>query len=96
MGSRHPKFANGRISLTLIDPDSGLNVAQEMLLSGLAQLPKIKKVRDQDARDAVKELQEFEDEAREARRGIFQYGDPGDSDDEAPSQVKAGAWGVKR
>ena len=96
MGGKHPKYGNGRISLTLLDPDSGLNVAQEMLLSGYAMLPKMKKVRDQDGRDAVKELQEFEEEAWEARRGIFQYGDPGDSDDEAPSQVKTGAWGVKR
>ena len=90
------QYANGRLSLTLIDPSSGLNMAHEMLLSGYAQLPKMNKVRDQDGRDAVKELQEYEDEAREARRGIFQYGDPGDSDDEAPAQVKTGAWGAKR
>lgn len=83
--------------MTLVDPESGVNIAQELLMSGYAQLPKAKRtLRDQDGVDAVKELQEYEDEAREARRGIFQHGDPGDSDDEAPVQVKAGAWGAKR
>lgn len=42
-------------------------------------------------------LQEYEDEARDARRGIFVYGDPGDSDDDAPAAAKpAGAWGKPR
>lgn len=42
-------------------------------------------------------MQEYEDEARDARRGIFVYGDPGDSDDDAPAAAKpAGAWGKPR
>ncbi|GAX81171.1 hypothetical protein CEUSTIGMA_g8604.t1, partial [Chlamydomonas eustigma] len=64
---------------------------------GYAQLPKLLKVRDTVAKEAIQKLQEFEEEARSARRGIFVYGDPGDSDDEntatATTAASAGAWG---
>lgn len=30
-------------------------------------------------------MEEYEDEARQAHRGMYVYGDPGDSDDEEPA-----------
>lgn len=38
---------------------------------------------------------DFEDEARRAHRGMWEYGDPGDSDDEELAP-KPAAWGKKR
>lgn len=48
----------------------------------MARLPAIRKIRDPALRAAIGALAPFEDEARKAHRGMFQYGDPGDSDDE--------------
>ncbi len=63
----------------------------------MAQLPKSRKVKDPAAKAAIEKLQEFEDEARTARRGIFVYGDPGDSDDDdRPAAPAVGAWGKPR
>ena len=36
--------------------------------------------------------QEYEDEARQAHRGMFVYGDPGDSDDEEPAPGAGGRF----
>mmetsp|Transcript_6774 Transcript_6774/g.14968 ORF Transcript_6774/g.14968 Transcript_6774/m.14968 type:complete len:971 (+) Transcript_6774:79-2991(+) len=95
---KHPKYAHGKLTVTLVEADTGVNMAAEMLLAGMAQLPKLSKVRDPAAREAVQKLQEYEEEARQAHRGIFVYGDPGDSDDEgaAPAPKPAGAWGKPR
>lgn len=41
-------------------------------------------------------LTAFEDEAREAHRGLFVYGDPGDSEDEEVAAPKPSAWGKPR
>jgi staphylococcal nuclease domain-containing protein 1 len=50
-------------------------------------------VRDPSAREAITALAKFEEEARKAHRGMFVYGDPGDSDDE--EQAPPRAWGKK-
>lgn len=49
----------------------------------MARLPALRQVRDPAAREAITKMADAEAEARKAHRGIFQYGDPGDSDDEA-------------
>ncbi|GAX85627.1 hypothetical protein CEUSTIGMA_g13042.t1 [Chlamydomonas eustigma] len=94
---KHPQYTHGKLSVTLLEPGSGANIAAELLSAGYAQLPKLLKVRDTVAKEAIQKLQEFEEEARSARRGIFVYGDPGDSDDEntatATTAASAGAWG---
>ena len=48
----------------------------------MARLPSLRRLRDPQARDAVQRLQEHQEAARRAHRGIFEYGDPGDSDDD--------------
>lgn len=52
-------------------------------------------VRDPVAKAAVSGLMDFQDEARKAHRGIWEYGDPADSDDEELAP-KPNAWGKKR
>lgn len=65
----------------------------------MARLPKLRKVRDPAAKEAISKLAHHEEEAKGAHRGVFQYGDPGDSDDETadvPKSAKASAWGAKK
>ncbi|KAG1657494.1 hypothetical protein FOA52_008370 [Chlamydomonas sp. UWO 241] len=97
-GGKHPKNAGGKLHVQLLDADGGADVAAELLASGYATLPKLSKLRTAAAKAAVEKLQEFEEEARSARRGVFVYGDPGDSDDEAAAAPAkpVGAWGAKR
>lgn len=52
-------------------------------------------VRDPAAKAVITKLMDFEDEARRAHRGMWEYGDPGDSDDEEMAP-KPNAWGKKR
>ncbi|EFJ43941.1 hypothetical protein VOLCADRAFT_95870 [Volvox carteri f. nagariensis] len=83
--AKHPKQRNGKITAVLVEPETNTNMAVEMLLAGMARLPKLRKVKDAAAREAIQAMQEYEDEARQAHRGMFMYGDPGDSDDEEPA-----------
>jgi len=62
----------------------------------MARLPSLRKLRDPAAREAVLKLQQYQEEARRAHRGIFEYGDPGDSDDEAEVARKPAARGGRR
>lgn len=64
----------------------------------MARLPKLRKVRDPAAREAISKMAEYEEEAKAAHRGVFQYGDPGDSDDETLDgpKGKASAWGARK
>ena len=52
-------------------------------------------VRDPQLKAAVEALADAEDEARRAHRGIWEHGDPGDSDDDEPAP-RAPAWGKKK
>lgn len=52
-------------------------------------------VRDPATKAAVEALMDAEDEARRAHRGMWEHGDPGDSDDEEPAP-RPPAWGKKR
>ncbi|GFR42157.1 hypothetical protein Agub_g3009 [Astrephomene gubernaculifera] len=94
--SRHPKGRNGKLTAVLVEPDTNTNIAVEMLLAGVARLPKLNKVRDPAAREAIQAMQEYEEEARQAHRGMFVYGDPGDSEDEETQGGGRGAGGAPR
>ncbi|GLI65134.1 hypothetical protein VaNZ11_008590 [Volvox africanus] len=80
--AKHPKQRNGKVTAVVVEPETKTNIAVEMLLAGMARLPKLRKVKDPAAREAIQAMQEYEDEARKNHRGMFMYGDPGDSDDE--------------
>lgn len=58
------------------------SVNAQLLEMGLAKLPPITAFKSPAAQEAAGVLCEFEDVARRAHRGLFRYGDPGDSDDE--------------
>jgi staphylococcal nuclease domain-containing protein 1 len=53
-------------------------------------------VRDPALKAAIEALADAEDEARRAHRGIWEHGDPGDSDDEEPAPRPPPAWGKKK
>lgn len=78
---KHPRNTLSRLHVVLSEPGAPTTINQEMLIAGLARLPR--RV-DPASREAVSKLAEFEEEARKGHRGMFQYGDPGDSDDEKP------------
>ncbi|KAG2441222.1 hypothetical protein HYH02_010066 [Chlamydomonas schloesseri] len=90
--AKHPKNRNGKLTVVLVEPETNTNIAVEMLLAGCARLPKLRKVKDAAAREAITAMQEYEDEARQAHRGMFVYGDPGDSDDEEPAPGAGGRF----
>lgn len=94
--ARHPRWTHSKLHVTLTDPATQADLAVELLCAGLARLPKPRKVRDAATKEAVAALAQYEDEAREARRGLFAYGDPGDSDDEEAAPKPAAAWGKAR
>jgi hypothetical protein len=52
-------------------------------------------VRDPAAKAVISKLMDFQDEARKAHEGMWEHGDPGDSDDEEPAP-RAPAWGKKK
>eukprot|EP00879_Flechtneria_rotunda_P013848 GHRR01014464.1.p1 GENE.GHRR01014464.1~~GHRR01014464.1.p1 ORF type:complete len:545 (+),score=253.02 GHRR01014464.1:424-2058(+) len=93
---KHPRKAADKLHLVLKEAGGeGIDVAHEMLKAGLARLPKLHKVRDPVAKAAIDKLMDFQDVARKAHRAMWEYGDPGDSDDEEPAP-KPNAWGKKR
>ena len=54
----------------------------EMLETGFARLVAVRTMRSPEGKSAVSALMEYEDKARKSHRGMFRYGDPGDSEDE--------------
>ncbi|KAL6757416.1 hypothetical protein V8C86DRAFT_2625605 [Haematococcus lacustris] len=94
--AKNPRWANNKLAVTLVEPNSQGDVAVELLCAGLARLPKLTRVKDPLAKQAIQDLSPYEEEAREARRGLYTYGDPGDSEDEEKPAPKAAAWGKPR
>jgi endonuclease YncB( thermonuclease family) len=72
------------------EDEEELNVNGELLRAGLARLARGSTPR---ARAAAEALRPQLDEARAARRGMFEYGDPDDSDDEAAPRFGRGKGG---
>lgn len=81
-GARHPGKAGGKLLVVLKEEGAARSINAEMLAAGMARLPSLRKLRDPAAREAVTKLGEHQEEARRAHRGIFEFGDPGDSDEE--------------
>lgn len=92
---KHPRKAADKLLLSMVSEDGSVDVAKEMLLAGLARLPKLHKVRDPSAKAVISKLMDFQDEARKAHEGMWEHGDPGDSDDEEPAP-RVPAWGKKK
>lgn len=62
---------------------------------GLARLEKRKRWESKEKKSALDSLESFQNEAKTARRGIWQYGDA-ESDDEEFPQVAAKKTGGRR
>lgn len=52
-------------------------------------------IRDPTVKAACEALADAEDDARKAHRGIWEHGDPGDSDDDEPARPPP-VWGKKK
>ena len=87
-GKRHAPCSAPTMTVSMRDPEDGeLSLSAHMLRAGLARLTAKGKAADA--------LQPQVDEARAARRGLFELGDP-DSDDEDDKGRGAGARGRAR
>lgn len=73
-GKRHAPSSAPTMTISMRDPeDKELSISARMLRAGLARVGKT---------HAATVLRPHMEEARAARRGIFEFGDPDDSDDE--------------
>lgn len=93
----HPALAAGTLDVVLTPPpaagtsgaavatdgDMDGSVQAEMLRAGMARLQAASSLRGPAARSAARALQPAMESALRSHIGIFQYGDAGDSDDEA-------------
>ncbi|CAI0547988.1 unnamed protein product [Linum tenue] len=80
------------LSVTLVAVDAEISVNTALVQEGLARMEKRRKWDPKDRKVALDNLEKFQDEARSARRGMWEYGDV-ESDDEdvgAPPARKAG------
>jgi len=87
---KNPRKSQGKLLVNLQVEGAELTVSQEMLSAGMARLPKLHKVRDAAAKAAISALMDYEEAARKAHRGMWEYGDPGDSEDEQDAMFTAG------
>lgn len=70
-------------------------INEEMLAAGLARIARSRGRLPKGDPELVAALEAAEDAAKSQRLGIWQYGDPGDSDDEEDFP-RPGAWGKPR
>jgi hypothetical protein len=54
--AKHPKWASNKCAVSLVEAGTNADVAVELLCAGLARLPKLKRVRDPAAREAITAL----------------------------------------
>ncbi|KAF5459553.1 hypothetical protein F2P56_019492 [Juglans regia] len=77
--------------VTLVAVDAEISINAAMLQEGLARLEKRKKWESKERQLALDNLEKFQEEARTARRRMWQYGDiQSDDEDTAPPARKAG------
>jgi len=70
-------------------------INEEMLAAGLARIARVRGRLPNGESSLMDALEAAEDSAKNTRVGIWQYGDPGDSDDEEDFP-RPGAWGKPR
>lgn len=77
--------------VTLIDSESDLSINAIMLKEGLARLEKRRRWETKDRQQAFDELEKHQGEAREKRRGMWEYGDIQSDDEDSLPIKKPGA-----
>ncbi|EFW16194.1 hypothetical protein D8B26_006099 [Coccidioides posadasii str. Silveira] len=69
----------GTLSITLLDPSNSENLEQsinaDLVREGLAMVPRKLKAWERSAGDTIGSLKKLEEEAKEQRRGMWEYGD---------------------
>ena len=80
--NKDPKAANPTLSVILTPVGETKSVNAALLEAGFAKLPNLDNVRNRGLREGIESLQQHQDVARKNHRGLFEYGDPGDSDEE--------------
>ncbi|CAG7891308.1 ribonuclease TUDOR 1 [Brassica rapa] len=79
------------LAVTLIAADEEISVNAAMLQEGIAKMEKRRRFEHKDKQAALDALEKFQEEARKARTGIWQYGDvESDDEDTAPARKPAG------
>lgn len=81
-GSKDPRNTNPKLSVILTRSGDNLSVNAQLLEAGFAKLPNLDMIRNKFVREGVLSLKDHEQVARKAHKGLFIYGDPGDSDEE--------------
>ncbi|XP_050226106.1 ribonuclease TUDOR 1 [Mercurialis annua] len=77
--------------VTLVGADSEISINAALLQEGLARLEKRKKWDSKDRQASFGILEKYQDEARSARRGMWEYGDiESDDEDVAPARKAGG------
>lgn len=70
---------DGTLSVTLLDPSNSQNLEEsinaEMVREGLVMVPRKLKAWERAASDTIAHLKKLEEEAKEQRRGMWEYGD---------------------
>jgi staphylococcal nuclease domain-containing protein 1 len=70
---------DGTLHITLLDPSASSNLDQsvnsEVVREGLAMVPKKLKAWERAASDTLAHLKKLEEEAKQERRGMWEYGD---------------------
>ncbi|CAN6991977.1 unnamed protein product [Brassica oleracea var. botrytis] len=79
------------LAVTLIAADEEISVNAAMLQEGIAKMEKRRRFEHKDKQAVLDALEKFQEEARKARTGIWQYGDvESDDEDTAPARKPAG------
>eukprot|EP00210_Caulerpa_lentillifera_P002078 g1993.t1 len=81
-GNKDPRSMNPKLSVLLTRVDDPLSVNAQLLEAGFAKLPNLDAIRNKSLMEGVLSLKEHEQVARKLHKGLFIYGDPGDSDEE--------------
>jgi len=80
--SKDPRAANPTLNVILTPVGETLSVNAALLEAGFAKLPNLDNVRGGALKDGIRSLQQHQEVARKQHKGLFVYGDPGDSDEE--------------
>ena len=86
-----------KCTILLVHPYLISLYAHTFIQEGLARLEKRKKWEPKDRKSVLNSLEEFQNEAKTARRGIWQYGDvESDDEDTLPPLAAAKKTGGRR
>jgi len=80
--AKDPRAANPILSVIITPVGETMSVNASLLEAGLAKLPNLDNIRSEALKKGIASLQPHQDVARKQHKGLFVYGDPGDSDEE--------------